>query len=363
VSPTAGAFLEARGLRVDRGGVEVLEIPALTLSRGSCLALVGPNGAGKSTFLLALAALLRPAAGTLLLEGQPVVTGADLRAYRRRVGMVFQQPLLFDTTVAGNIAAGLRLRGTPREDARRRVEECARRFGISSLLHRSARTLSGGEAQRTSLARAFVLAPEVLFLDEPFASLDPPTRSGLVADLRRVLRETGTTAVLSTHDPAEAVRLSDLMAVMAGGRIAQLGPSHDVMLRPASAFVAAFLGVETILSGRVTGGDRGLLTVEVAGLPVLVVGDAAAGEDVLLCLRPEQVAIGLRSVEATSVRNAFPGRVVAVLPDGASMRVEVDCGFPLVAAVSRPALEELDLVPGREVISSFKATAVHLMRR
>lgn len=357
------SLLEARGLRVRRGRVEVLDIPSLILTRGSCMALVGPNGAGKTTLLLALAGLLRPSAGALLFAGRPVISGAELHAYRRRISMVFQQPLLFDTTVAGNVAAGLRLRRTSRAEERSRVESCAARFGISDLLGRSARALSGGEAQRTSLARAFVLEPEVLFLDEPFASLDPPTRIGLIKDLHRALHEAGTTAVLTTHDPGEALHLADRMAVMNTGKIAQLGPPAEVMARPADAFVAAFLGVETVLPGRVTGNDRGLLTVETAGQMVLAVGDIAIGEEVLLCLRPEHVAIGLTSPEGTSVRNAFPGRVVAVVPDGVSMRVEIDCGFPLVAAVSRPALDELDLAPGREVIASFKATAVHLVPR
>jgi tungstate transport system ATP-binding protein len=161
--------------------------------------------------------------------------------------MVFQQPLLFDTSVARNLESGLKLHGVPGPERARRVLEVARQFGIEPLLGRQARKLSGGEAQRASLARAFALAPEILFLDEPFSALDPPTREALLDDLGTALRQTRTTAVLATHDRLEALQLADRMAVMAQGRILQIGPGAEVINHPANAFVAEFVGMETLL--------------------------------------------------------------------------------------------------------------------
>ena len=216
----AAPILEVRGLRVRKGGADLLDIPALAVAAGETLSLIGPNGAGKSTLLLALSGIEQPAAGELRFRGERVPSGAASLAYRRRIAMVFQEPLLFDTTVFENVASGLRLRGVAKGEIGRRVGESLERFRIGHLADRSARTLSGGEAQRTSLARAMAVAPEILLLDEPFAALDPQSREGLIEDLARTLRETGTTTVFVTHDRVEAQRLADRIAVLERGRAA-----------------------------------------------------------------------------------------------------------------------------------------------
>jgi tungstate transport system ATP-binding protein len=193
-------LLSVQDLDVRRGGVTVLDIPTLTLLSGQVLALIGPNGTGKSTLLLTLACLLKPRQGRIIFRDREIdVQHGDFN-YRRRIAMVFQEPLLFDATVFDNVAAGLKLRGIGRAEIDRDVPVYLELFGIGHLAKRSARKLSGGEAQRTSLARAFVTKPEIVFLDEPFSSLDPPTREGLTGDLERILRETHTTAVMATHD-------------------------------------------------------------------------------------------------------------------------------------------------------------------
>lgn len=184
----SGAVLLIRDLEVRRGGVAVLDIPEFCIREGEVLSLIGPNGAGKSTLLLVLACLLPRRRGALSFRGDAVEAGNGLLEYRRRIAMVFQEPLLFDGTVESNVASGLKLRGADRDVIRRTVTECMERFGIGHLTGRHARKLSGGEAQRTSLARAFAVEPEIIFLDEPFSSLDPPTREGLMDDLQRILR-------------------------------------------------------------------------------------------------------------------------------------------------------------------------------
>jgi tungstate transport system ATP-binding protein len=353
--------LEAQGLKVVRGGALVLDIPALAIGPGSVLALIGPNGSGKSTLLKTLAGLQEFTGGRLWFQGRELDSRAAREAYRKRVTMVFQQPLLFDTTVARNLEAGLKLHGIPGPERDRRVLAEARRFGIEPLLGRQARKLSGGEAQRASLARAFVLAPEILFLDEPFAALDPPTREALMDDLGAALRQTRTTAVLATHDQMEALQLADRLAVLHQGRIVQSGTGPEVINQPVDEFVAGFVGMETVIPGRVTASGMGLCRVSAAGQELEAVGSPAVGASVLVGVRPENVTLSASPDSITSARNRFPGTVTRIVPRGPYFKVELDCGFALAAFVTPHSLEALTLAAGSEVVASFKATAVHLM--
>jgi tungstate transport system ATP-binding protein len=355
-------LLEARNLAVDRGGVRTLDVPELHLDGGEVLALIGPNGAGKSTLLQALARLL-PASGDIRCRGDVVATDGETFAYRRRLAMVFQEPLLFDTTVAENVASGLKIRGMPKGVIRTRVAETLELFGITQLAGRSARKLSGGEAQRTSLARAFAIRPELILLDEPFASLDPPTRLALTDDLVRILRSTGTAAIVATHDQLEALRMADRLAVVRGGRIVQTGTPSEVMNSPADEFVASFVGMENILAGTVSAAAEGLFTLDLPGGRLEIVGDARPGESAVACIHPENVVLTDAVPPHTSARNVFPGRVERVVPLGLFAKIYIDCGFRLVASVTNRSLAELDLHSGSPVFASFKATAVHLFRK
>jgi tungstate transport system ATP-binding protein len=360
---SAAPILAARDLRLVREGRTILDVTDFSVAKGEVLALAGPNGAGKTTLLLALAGIGAAVQGMVSFRSEPVTRRSSL-AYRRRIAMVFQEPLLFDTTVAKNVASGLRLRGLPRPEAAERARRAMDRFGVGHLATRKARTLSGGEAQRTSLARAFATDPEILFLDEPFAALDPPTRESILRDLEATLKETGTTVIFATHDRTDALRLADRLAVMCDGRILQDGPPWEVMNRPVNGFVAAFVGVETVLPGRVVGSKGGVLTVTVSDRELEVVGEAEFGEEVLLGIRPEQITLSLGNpLLPTSARNAVTCTVAAIRPIGAVHAVELDCGFPLTAHVTIDSLEDLALAPGSPVTASVKATAIALIRK
>ena len=278
--------------------------------------------------------------------------------------MVFQEPLLFDTTVFNNVASGLKIRGIKKGEIRDRVMGQLELFGISHLNDRSAKTLSGGEAQRTSLARAFALQPEILLLDEPFSSLDPPTRGSLIEDLEHILQHTRTTAIFATHDRLEALRLSDRIAVMNGGKIPQIGSPEEVANHPIDELVASFMGVETILTGRVIKTNGGTFIASIEGQEIEAVGDVHLGESVVLCIRPENVTLSVcPSQEATSARNVFAGKIVKIISLGLYQKVQLDCGFSLVSYVTNHSLEELLLVEGKQVRASFKATAVTIIRK
>jgi len=357
-------ILEARDIRVIRGGALLVDIPSLSIQEGEVLSLIGPNGAGKTTLLKALSYLQKPSQGEILVRGETIQSGQSAFRYRRKIAMVFQEPLLFDTTVFENVASGLRIRGMRGSEIKPLVVEQLERFGIAQLGQRSARTLSGGEAQRTSLARAFAIHPEILFLDEPFASLDPPNRESLIEDLERALRQTGTTAVFVTHDRLDALRLSDRMAVMKDGRIVQDGSPEAVMNYPGDEFVASFVGVETILTGKVKTQNSETFVTSVSGNEIEAVGKVPVGEIVFLCIRPENVTLSTNgSRETTSARNVLSGRIEKITSLGPYQKVHLDCGFPLVAYVTRHSLEKLSLKEGKEIVASFKATGIHVIRK
>jgi tungstate transport system ATP-binding protein len=357
-------ILEVKDLEVNRGGAMILNVPSLLIKGGEILSLIGPNGAGKTTLLQTLSYLLKPFQGEIYFKGEKVKSNHSVFEYRRKLAMVFQEPLLFDTTVFDNVASGLRIRGMKKQEIRRIVREHLDRFGIGHLSHRSARTLSGGEAQRTSLARAFAIQPEVLLLDEPFSSLDPPSRDSIIEDLVGILRQTRTTTVFATHDRLEALRLSNRIAVMNDGRIQQIGSPGEVMNHPANEFVASFVGVETILTGKVIKKNGGTFIVAISGQEIEAVGEVQIGETVLLCIRPENVTLSTRpSKEATSARNVFPGQIEKVISLGLYQKVQLNCGFPLIAYLTHHSIENLSLQVGKEVTASFKATAIHVVRR
>jgi len=365
---SGNTIIEARNLAVTRGDARILDIPALEIKEGEVLSIIGSNGAGKTTLLQTLLYLARPFAGEVFFRGKKVGRDWPVLAYRRALAMVFQEPLLFDTTIFENVASGLKLRGLSRRTISDTVDHYLRLFGIVHLKDRSARYLSGGEAQRTSLARAFATRPEVLFLDEPFASLDPASREPLVDDVQNLLRQTKTTAVFVTHDLMEALRLSDRIGVLSQGRMRQIAPAEEVMNRPIDETVASFIGNGTVVSGQVLENRTDTFVIKVGDREIESSGHFSPGERFSVYIRPENVTLSIPgdekgSAPETCARNVLRGKVTDVIPLGMYQKVRLDCGFPLVSFVTLQSVEKLNLHEGREVLASFKATAVHAMRR
>ena len=233
-------LIEINNLLVRRSGRKVLEVPSLEIRKSEVLALIGPNGSGKSTLLLVLARLLKPDSGEILFNGRPLSQWKALE-YRRRISFVFQAPLLLDMTVVDNVALGLKFRGLQKDKIRQRVGYWLKQLGIESLAKRRAGELSGGEAQRVSLARAFVLDPELILLDEPFSALDPPAHSKLLGDLAALLAVDHRTAIIVTHNLEDASQLGDRVGILIGGRLRQVGSPDQIKAKPADEEVAAFL--------------------------------------------------------------------------------------------------------------------------
>lgn len=360
------SLFDLQDVVVKRAGRVALTIDKLQVRGGEILAVIGPNGAGKSTMLLVLNRLLQPDSGRILYCGRPIEIEDEL-AYRRKTALVMQSPLLFEATVFDNVAMGLKFRGLSRSEIKHRVEHWLARLGVGHLAGRKARKLSGGEAQRINLARALVLEPQVLLMDEPFSALDAPTRTQLLEDFHLLLSELSLTTIFITHDMDEALYLGDRVAVLLGGRLRQCGSPEEVFSSPADREVAAFVGVETVISGRVATSQEGLLMVEVPGYRLAAVGETPVGRQVLACLRPEDITLmpGNKDVKSlSSARNRLSGQVVRTTPQGGALvRVLVDCGFPVVALVTRVSAQELNLEPGVTVTAAFKASAIHLIPR
>jgi molybdate transport system ATP-binding protein len=339
----------------------------VALPPGGFLVLFGPSGGGKTTILRQIAGLERPDRALVHWADETwcdSAAGIWRTPQERRVGVVTQQPALFPHLgVRENIEYGLN--AWPAERRRRRSDELLELLDIAELAARRPQALSGGQAQRVAVARALAPGPRLVLLDEPFAALDAPARMRLRRDVRMLLRQIGTPAVLVTHDRAEALAMGDLMGVVIGGRVRQIAVISDVFSRPADAEVAASLGVEAVLPARVVDSVQGLVGVAI-GEVILQVADRdgiAVGSDVYACIRAEDVTLEVHSAGHASTRNHLAGRVVSISREGAVDRVSLDCGFPLDALVTRRACEELRLEPGLSITAAIKATSVHLVAR
>jgi ABC-type sulfate/molybdate transport systems ATPase subunit len=279
----ASPLLELRDVAVVAGGRTILGLDHLALAPGETLCVLGANGAGKSTLLRVAGGLRTPARGELRLDGVPA-TAPQIRAV---TAAVLQRPLLRrGATARTNVETGLRFARVPREERRRRTDEWLVRLDLAGLATRRASALSGGEAQRVSIARALVLAPRILLLDEPFSALDAPTRAELLADLRDVLASIGATSLLVTHDRHEASAIADRVAILHAGELRQIGPTASVLEHPADADCARLLGFENLLEPRLASrllGEPARHRVAVRARDVAVVpgGDMGVVERVL----------------------------------------------------------------------------------
>jgi len=327
--------------------------------------LFGASGSGKTTVLRCLAGLDRPDSGHIQFGETTWFDGTrnlQLPARLRGVGFVPQDYALFPhLTVADNVAYGLN--GFSATERAARVTETLRWLGLADLATRPPATLSGGQQQRVALARAVARRPQLLLLDEPFASLDTPARLRLRGELRQHLRQLGLPTVLVTHDRFEALALGDAVVVLHAGRNVQQGAVHEVFSRPVNLAVAEVTAVETIQPGRVLETRDGLASVTVGGvqLSALAVDGLTAHGDVYVCIRAEDVVLTRAGAEPASARNRLPVTVRSLEPEGPQVRVTLAGAFPLTALLTRSACEELGLRPGDPLIVLIKTPQVHLI--
>ncbi|HVP66009.1 MAG TPA: ABC transporter ATP-binding protein [Anaeromyxobacteraceae bacterium] len=348
-----------------RGGPVVrarLEVP---LDPAPVTVLFGPSGSGKTTVLRCLAGLERPDAGHVRFRGEiwsDAASGAFVSPQRRGVGLLFQEYALFPhLTVAANVAFGLAALPAAEREARQRWATDLLR--VAELAGRRPGQLSGGQRQKVALARALAPRPRLLLLDEPLSALDAPTREELRGELRHVLSQAGIPSLVITHDRAEALALGDRLAVLAEGAVRQVGSVPEVFSSPVDAVVARVVGTENVAPARLASRDGGLAWVEVGGARLLAVDPGHLDDEAYACVRAEDVVLEPRATEATSARNRLAATVTSLVPEGPLVRVVLDCGFRLVALVTRQSAEQLALAPGREVVALVKASSVRLVPR
>lgn len=228
-------LIELKNITYQAHDINILSIPHFQIPEGEFLGIMGPNGAGKSTLLKVMALLDSPASGEILYRGQNVPNGTPSLDLRRKFSVALQQSLLLEGTVFQNIAISLKLRKVPKSVIKEQVNVWMEQFQISHLAKKNVHFLSGGEAQRVNLARAMIVEPEILFLDEPFSALDFPTKIKLMDDFRLIISKSGTTSVFVSHDLMEINYLTNHLAIIVNGEVKQYGPTHEVLEHPNSA--------------------------------------------------------------------------------------------------------------------------------
>ena len=330
----ADAMIEFRDVSKRYGALIANDHLSLTIRRGELMTLLGPSGCGKTTALRCLTGMNHPDEGRIFLDGTDVT---DVPTHQRELGMVFQNFALFPhMTVADNVGFPLMIRNLPKEERTKLVTEALRLVRLEGYAAHYPRQLSGGQQQRVGLARALVYHPKVLLLDEPLSNLDAKLREEMRFEIKEVVTRLEITAMYVTHDQAEALALSDRVAIMNRGRLQQLGTPEEIYESPNSRFVAEFIGLSNFLDGRVSGVRGATMTVAASGLAIQtpVLPGVTSGQKVLLFLRPNEIE--LLPAGATSDANIFPAKVEKttylgdtidyrlVFGEGADLRVQTD---------------------------------------
>jgi len=357
------AILEVVNLGQRFGERLILSNVNLMVQRGEVFALIGPTGAGKTTLLRLLDLLDQPTSGQIHFDGMEVTGSKHLKqAVRRRMSFVQQKPVVFTMSVYDNVACGLRWRREKKETVRQKVDTILELVGMADYRDRNAKTLSGGETQLVAIARALVTEPEVLLLDEPTANLDPVSVSKVEEVLAHIVEGKKITMVMATHDMSQGQRLADRIGVLVAGGVLQVGSPEEVFTSPQTKEVAEFVGVENILSGAVVARDGNLVTIDINVSVIEAVSDYQLGEKVYVLIRPEDITVTL-SPDLSSARNTFLGRIARMASVESLVRVEIDCGFPLLVLVTKKSAEKLSLTIGKPVHASAKASAVRVIKR
>ncbi len=307
------------------GPLAAVSAVSLSIEEGEMFTLLGPSGCGKTTLLRLLAGFYTPDAGEIRF-GDRLVN--DVPPHERGIGMVFQNYALWPhMTVTENVAYGLKLRKVSSSDMTGRVTAVLGKVGLTGLGDRYPGQLSGGQQQRVALARALVLNPQMLLLDEPLSNLDAKIRVQVRAEIRKLQKELGITAVYVTHDQEEALAMSDRIAVLSLGKICQVGPPKALYERPTSRFVADFIGINNLIEGTVRSveGPRRTLFAQTALGEILAIHDELLrpGDRCVICIRPENFALNTQS---GGERNHFKGKIAFIAYLGNTLRYDVDLG-------------------------------------
>ncbi len=353
--------LHAEKITRHYGEKAALDNVSFSLVHGEIVAVIGPSGAGKSTLLRICDMLEEQSSGSLTLFGTPV-NKKTVRALRERVGILFQKTVLFNRTVAENIALGLQFRRMPADKINIQVADCLKTLGMEGYAERRARTLSGGEGQRIAFARVLLTEPDLLLLDEPTANLDPLATRMLEEMIRKENTDRNTTILINTHDQSQGMRLADRIIVLMNGRIAQIGTPDEVFYHPATVEVARFIGFQNLIAGTVKSVAEGVAEIDTGTGILRATADQGIlpGSEVTAALRAEEITLEMFSPDPGE--NRLTGTIVSATKIGPVMEILTDCGIPITAVVpGRHQFTEM-FRPGTKIQLSWKAASMHLIR-
>jgi len=354
-------FIETVNLGQKREGCDILKDINLKVERGEVHALIGPTGAGKTTLLRLIDMLDKPSTGQVIIDGIDVTLSEKTRlGTRRRMAFVLQKPVVFDLSVYDNVAYGLKWRGLSRHEVREKVNNILETVDLTEYSKRNARTLSGGEMQRVAIARAIATKPEVLLLDEPTANLDPISSSKIEDIITDIIKKNAITVIMATHDMEQGQRLADKISVLVNGEIVQTGNAHEIFTSPRNRQVAEFVGMENIIDGVVLSNEGDMAAIDVHGKLIEAITNYSVGQAVSVCIRPEDVTIALERF-SSSARNSLTGTISWMAFSGPLCRMEIDCGFPLIALVTKKSAEEMGLKRGTQVYANVKSVSIHVL--
>jgi spermidine/putrescine transport system ATP-binding protein len=362
MSGSIAADLSLDRLHKSYGDIIALNPLSLDVPAGTFLSVLGPSGSGKTTVLRLIGGFSRPSGGRVRLGGEDIT---DLPIFRRPCNTVFQDYALFPhLTVAQNVGYGLSVRGKPRAEIARKVEEILAVVGLETMAGRAPAQLSGGQKQRVALARALICEPRLMLLDEPLAALDAGLRRQMQEFLRAQQRRSGITFLFVTHDQQEAISISDLILVMHKGNVEQVANPRELYYRPQTRFVAGFFGENNLINGTVTAiaGPAAQVETGLGRVMALNPNRCAFGEAVQLALRPESILVSQGSVSLTEGRNTAAGVIEDVSFFGAETRLSARIGAMLIRATRASNRDSGSLAPGQRIQLSWATEDSVLVR-
>lgn len=339
------------------GNRRALDSVNLQIRKGEILALLGPNGSGKTTLLKILAFIEKPTKGEIHFGGVQVLD-KNREQVRMESTMVFQKTILFSTSVYNNIAYGLKIRGTPRTKIDDQVRKALSLVKLEGFEKRQAKKLSGGEQQRVTLARALVLNPRLLLLDEPTANLDPKNASIIEESIAMVNRELGTTVVIATHNMFQAKNLPQRVALITEGQIGEIGEPAQIF-GGLSKTLASFAALDNTFTGEARIADDGATLVNI-GNGVEIMTTVQRGGQVSIFVSPEDIILSKNRL-ASSARNILAGKIIEISDLGSVVRLKVDVGKPFAAQITKRSFNEMGLNLNAEVFLTFKASSVQII--
>lgn len=342
-----------------KSGVFSLSDVDLSISKGDYYFLIGQSGSGKTTILEIISGIINPDAGNLFLNDKNIT---NLPPQKRNFGIVYQKPSLFPhLTVIENISYPLKIRKYSKNQIQNKINYLAEETGITHILDRNTTNLSGGEMQRVSIARTLATDPDILLLDEPFSSLDVQLKMGLMTLLRK-LNQNNQTIIQVTHDYEEALALANKIAIIEEGKIIQSGDPMDIFNKPASKFVADFIGVNNFFRGKISGSSEipELTTFETSGLKIFITTSEINNTAGYLMIPSDSVTLSTEKIDSSAVNN-FKGIVTEIYRTKTGVEVKTDIGIIMTTRISEYSLQRLGLKPGSTVWLSFKANSGHFL--